>query len=254
MAVMDEFKEERDAVKNGPLKQKLRYFLDYYKWHFIISICAISMMITFIYQIATYKDTAFTAVMMNAYSRTEEGVYEQEYAAYAGIDLAKYNILFDTSIFISDEYSHDVTSASAQKLTTLSGASALDVMVTDTDSFQVYANLGSFHDLRSFLSEEQLAGYEPYFYYVDKKTMDEIAAANDTMDDTFVPTYPDPAKPDEMTEPIPVGIYLDHCEKLLNSYDFSGEQDSDMHVVVGVYTNTQHADHAMKFIDFIFEE
>ena len=33
MAVMDEFKEEREALKNGTPKQKLAYFWYYYKWH-----------------------------------------------------------------------------------------------------------------------------------------------------------------------------------------------------------------------------
>ena len=33
MAVMDEFKEEREALKRGTPKQKLAYFWYYYKWH-----------------------------------------------------------------------------------------------------------------------------------------------------------------------------------------------------------------------------
>ena len=35
MAVMDEFKEEREALKRGTPKQKLAYFWYYYKWHVI---------------------------------------------------------------------------------------------------------------------------------------------------------------------------------------------------------------------------
>ena len=41
MAVMDEFKEEREALKRGTPKQKLAYFWYYYKWHVIISVIII---------------------------------------------------------------------------------------------------------------------------------------------------------------------------------------------------------------------
>ena len=36
MPVMDEFREERETIKNGTFKQKWQYFCDYYKWHVII--------------------------------------------------------------------------------------------------------------------------------------------------------------------------------------------------------------------------
>jgi len=43
MAVMDEFKEEREALKRGTPKQKLAYFWYYYKWHVIISVMIIGI-------------------------------------------------------------------------------------------------------------------------------------------------------------------------------------------------------------------
>ena len=51
MPVMDEFKEERESLKNGTPKQKLTYFWDYYKWHVIVAIVAIIVVVTFIQQI-----------------------------------------------------------------------------------------------------------------------------------------------------------------------------------------------------------
>ena len=66
MAVMDEFKEEREALKNGTPKQKLAYFWYYYKWHVIISIVVIAMVGSFIYQYVNRKDTAFEAVLLYA--------------------------------------------------------------------------------------------------------------------------------------------------------------------------------------------
>ena len=48
MAVMDEFKEEREALKNGTPKQKLAYFWYYYKWHVIISLVVIILIVSFV--------------------------------------------------------------------------------------------------------------------------------------------------------------------------------------------------------------
>ena len=45
MAVMDEFKEEREALKNGTPRQKLAYFWYYYKWHVIIALVVIIMIV-----------------------------------------------------------------------------------------------------------------------------------------------------------------------------------------------------------------
>ena len=65
MPVMDEFREEREALKHGTLKEKLSYFVYYYKWHVIVSVCAIAAVAVLASQILTRKDTAFYAAMVN---------------------------------------------------------------------------------------------------------------------------------------------------------------------------------------------
>lgn len=59
MAVMDEFKEEREALKNGTPRQKLAYFWYYYKWHVIIALVVIIMIVSFIKQLTDRKDPLF---------------------------------------------------------------------------------------------------------------------------------------------------------------------------------------------------
>lgn len=256
MAVMDEFKEEREALKNGTFKEKLSYFWDYYKWYVIGTICIVLFVGSFVHQIVTRKDTAFNAVMLNAstmFPLETQDPYELEFAEYADIDLNEYDIFFDTSIRIDENLIDENAYTSVQKLAVYTAAGDLDVMVTDTDSFRKYANSYTFHDLREFLNAEQIAKYEPYFYYVDQKVVDEIDAANDALDDTYVPVYPDPTKPEEMETPIPVGIYLSNCDNLRENYYFRGEEGPAEHVVVGVYCNTKHADNVIKFLEYAFE-
>lgn len=257
MAVMDEFKEERAALKNGTFKEKLSYFWDYYKWYVIGTICVVAFVGSFVHQIVTKKETAFYAVMLNASTMAPleaDDPYALEYAEYAGIDSDEYDIFFDTSFRIIENSLDENTYSSVQKLAVYTAASDLDVMITDTDSFQKYANSYTFYDLRDFLSAEQIAKYEPYFYYVDQKIVDEIELANSKLDDSYVPVYGDPTKPEEMSTPIPVGIYLDDNAKLRENYYFRAEEGAAEHVVMGVYCNTTRADNVNKFLDFVFQK
>lgn len=250
MPLMDEFKEERAALKNGTPKEKISYFFYYYKWHTVAVIAVTLFIISFVYQFATQKETAFYAVMMNAAAMTDGTEYSRAFGDYAEINLNKNEFLFDTSIRTNAmDIIGDVNYTSLQKLTVYTAAAELDAMITDTDSFQKYANSYTFYDLRDILTEEQVAEYKPYFYYVDWTTVEAIETANASLDTSYVPTYKDPTKPEEMEQPVPVGIYLNSCEDLLNNFYFSGED-----VVMGVYGNTTRLDTTIKYIDFLMED
>lgn len=249
MAVMDEFKEQRELIKNGTSKQKLIYFWDYYKWYVIIPIVAVILLFSLIHHIVTQKDNAFYAVLLNAAVITEDLQHASTFTDYAGIDTDEYETYFDTSIQIHSDSGSEADYTSMEKLMIYTATGDLDVMVTDMGSFQLYANNSSFYDLRDILSEDQIAKYEHLFYYVDQKIVDELQAASDNLDASYVPVYPDPGKPEEMETPIPVGINVGTCQSLITDYNFWGED-----VMIGVYANTNHLETALKYIDFLLEE
>ena len=58
MAVMDEFREEREALKNADAKTKWQYFLDYYKWYVIGGAAVLAFVISMIHSALTAKDNA----------------------------------------------------------------------------------------------------------------------------------------------------------------------------------------------------
>lgn len=250
MAVMDEFKQERESLKNAGFKKKLSYFTYYYKWHVIAGILVILGVASIIYEMATHKDTAFYAVMMNATEIEEPAAeFNGGFLEYAGIDTNEYETIFDTSIRVDNTNAglSDVTVTSTEKLMVYVAAAEIDVMVTDSASIEKYANSSSFYDLRDILSEEQAALYEPYFYYVDFEDVRALEEAQSNLDDTYKPVFDDPAKPEDMAEPVPVGLYINNA-KLQEAYYFRGED-----VVVSVYSNTRHLDAALKYIDFLMQ-
>jgi hypothetical protein len=252
MAVMDEFKDERSKMKDAPFKQRLAYFWDYYKWYVIGGLAGIIIVCVFVHDIVSQKTHLLSAALLNTSAYLDSSVseeYEERFLDELGVDKKKYDISMDTSFYLSFE-NMDTTSASTiEKLSAYIAATMLDVMAADDTTFYKYANNGTLCDIREFLSEEQIEKYTPYFYYVDEKVVEQVQYADEQMDDSLRPEIPDPAKPELMEEPVPVGIYVDSCTEFLDTYDFTGAD----HVVIGVISNAPHTETIPLFIDYIFE-
>ena len=251
MPVMDEFREEREALKHGTPKEKFAYFMDYYKWHTVVAVAAIIFVISLVTQIVTRKDTVFYASMISGTELESAEAYKQAFAEYISVDLNKNEILFDTSVRISSDNASQYTSdsmASKEKLLVYIASGEVDVFVTAPEILEQYAYNSFFLDLRTLLSQEQLEKYEPYFYYVDQAVIDEMAAAQDAMDLDYAPVYPDPADLSTMRDPIPVGIYIKNADSLRESYYYASDE-----LVVGVVANSKRPETASSFIDFVLQ-
>lgn len=249
MAVMDEFKKEREMMKSRTPKEKFAYFWDYHKWHVIGTAAVLIFVISYIHNVVTAKDTAFYAVLINSVSVEDTDPYMQEYAEYAGIDLEEYDILFDSSMVIQKDTNDEMSYTYMQKLMAYTAAAELDAMITGDETFRQYAYNENFHDLRNILTAEQLEKYEPYFYYIDYKIVEETEKAIDEWDESYVPDYPDSTNPDVMEQPIPVGIYVDSSAKLKEYYGFAEGIG-----VLGIYGNTQRLENTLKYLDFVMQE
>lgn len=251
MPVMDEFKEEREALKHGTPKEKFAYFMDYYKWHVVIAAAAIVFVVSLVTQILTRKDTVFYAAMINGAELETAEEFKQAFAEYASLDLEENDILFDTSVRISandtSSYNSDAM-ASNEKLMVYVASGEVDVFVTDPGTLLQYAYNEFFLDLRTLLTPEQISAYEPYFYYADQAVIDEIKAAQDAMDLDYVPVYPDSSDPDAMKDPVPIGIRLTDSSSLRENFYYTSED-----LIVGVVTNSKRPETASKFIDFLLQ-
>lgn len=250
MAVMDEFREEREALKHGTPKEKLLYFWCYYKWYVIGIIAVIAFAGSLIYEITSQKEEMFYAAVLNSLELDGAAAHQQNFADYAEIDTNKYSVSFDSTMHISFTTMDETSMTSTEKLMVYIAAAQLDVIIAGENIFEHYADGDTFYDLRDILSEEQLNKYEPYFYYVDRPLVEQIAEAEKNLDNTFDPEIPDPTKPELMEDPIPVGIFVDSCEGLAAGY-YNTEQDR---AVLGVLQNVPHLENTLKYIDFLFEQ
>lgn len=248
MPVMDEFKEERAALKNGTPKEKLSYFWCYYKWHVVAAAAIIGFVVSMAVSILNSKENALYAAIVNTVELPPAAEYPAAFAEYAGIDTQTYDILFDTTMRFGDSMDQD-TLASSQKLMTYLAAGELDVFVGDDTAINQYAYNETFYDLRDILTAEQLEQYEPYFYYLDQTLLDALNEAKNSpdYDYTSFTQRPDPKDPGAMDQPVPVGLYLNTAASFLESYYYSGD------VVLAVPVNSDRLENALKFIDYVLQ-
>ncbi len=252
MAVMDEFRKEREALRHGTLRQKFQYFMDYYKWPVIGGTAALCCAGSLIYHFFAYQETAFYAALLNSAQLQPSESYAAAFMEYAGLPSSKGKALFDSSFSItfdssSPEAADEVYYSSREKLNLMITVGELDAIVSNDELFGHLANSGIFRDLRTCLTPEQQESYAPYFYYVDKPLMEQIMLAESNMNDFFQPALPDPFCPERMEEPVPVGIRVEADEKLAESFYVRGEGI----VVAGIVTNAPHPDIAAKYLEYL---
>ena len=249
MAVMDEFKNERDSIKNGTLKQKISYFWCYYKWHVICSVLALVAIISLVHSIVTRKDVAFYAVMLNGFDGGTAQEYASDVADFFNLDTEEYTVLFDTSMYIDYNSRDQRTMTSAQKLMVYLTAADLDVVISDTASLQHYSYIDTFMDLRELLSPEQLEKYQYRFYYIDRRVIEAKNSA-DEADVAYMFDYPeDPTDPSTMADPVPVGIYVDDQADFTENFLYERKD-----LVLAAVSNTKRPEMVREYIDYIFEK
>lgn len=250
MPVMDEFRKEREALKHGTPKEKFSYFMDYYKWHVIITVCVIIVAAVFIKQILERRDTVFYVAMINGVDTFEESDPDP-FVQYSGIDTGKSAVIYDTSMFIDFNSLDQISIDSAQKFVVYLSAAEMDVVISGGDIIRKYAHNETFYDLREFLTEEQIREYEPYFYYMDNAVVEQINTAQDAFDYEFIPEYPDPRHPENMKQPVPVGIYVTDCPNLTERFYFANGGSG---VILSVVKNSARPEITSQYIDFLMKD
>ncbi|MBR1476456.1 MAG: hypothetical protein IJ608_00645 [Lachnospiraceae bacterium] len=224
MAAMDEFKKERESIKNAPLKEKISYFFDYYKIHTIVVLVTLIFALMFIHERVTAKDYVLEAALLNAspYSATDD--FKNSFMEYAMIDTDKQDVSFDVSYEIAFDVMTTANIASSEKLTAMIAARQLDVIIAHTDLIDRYAYSDAFNSLGEIFSAEELDALSPYLYYIDRDIELEIEKIDETVAvENRLKTVPKGNEPEKMTSPVPIGIYVDENAEFAASYPFYEE-------------------------------
>ena len=248
MPVMDEFKEEREKMKSQPLKKRLSYFWTYYKWYVLGGTLALIVAISFIVQIVTKKEEALFGIVVNASSYGKDREFASSFMEYAGIAPDKYEVTFHSALSLTEQMSQDAVNT-RELIMVYTASGDMDVAIMDTLAFESYAYSELFLDLSVVLSEELFSSLEGRIYYKDNATAGEFNAALDAGESTEDIVFPDPFKPEDMKEPIPIGIDISDCEVLEDAYYYPNKP-----VLLGLPATSGRTNMAIKFIEFLFAQ
>ena len=259
MALMDEFREERDKIKNAPLKTKIGYIVDYYKWPIIGVVAAVIIITSFIYNQVTKKEDALNGMLINTTRYGSTYSVEQYESLYFDIlqtlnlDPKEYQIELNTSVSLSLSGNSSVSYYDSQSLTVLMtrvGAETIDFLTGNISTMQNLAYRGYLEDLTNLLSEEDYLKYEPYFLYIDNAIIKELQENTSFSDDETLIEYPDCDKPETMKEPIPVMIDMSECKVLPEIYN----HPEDEALVFGITINAPHVENTTLFLEYLMKQ
>ncbi len=262
MAAMDEFREEREAIKHGTWKQKLEYFWDYYKIHTLVTAAVLIFVVSMIYNHITATEPVLDGIFLNAYSQKDSAstfTLMDDFAKAQKIDLKEYHVDSQQLAHISvqeqqenaniDSTAASTANTSLQVIMTKTSAEVLDFIVGNHASMQEFAYGEYFIDLSEILSEEQYKQYEPYFLYIDMAVLERIREANNSMEKDSSISVPKSTSPEDLEDPIPVLIDLSQCQKLMEAYGYEPKN-----LAIGVIANSKHQEMALNFVDYLMSE
>jgi hypothetical protein len=261
MPVMSEFQAERDTIKTAPFKKKMEYVWEYYKWPIIIGSFIILSVASFIITKLTEKELTYYVCMLNAAEIPDEGYitlstsgqrHGTNFLTQIGLDPEEYEVVTDSSIYIDPDASDEYTYQAAQKFYTYISTGQIDAIITDETSINRYAYLEYLHDLRGFLTPQQLEQYKDRLFYIDTKTIEE---RNDFFNnpENFEAGkefyYPDPTDYESMEDPIPVGIFVTGCKELTDKYAFREKS-----IVLGFSIKSERPETGIQYLDFLMSD
>lgn len=255
--VIDEIREQQRKTRDMTAKGKWEYFWEYYRVQTIVVIFVIIMVATLIRDIVTSKDYIFNCIMMNSYQLAAEPL-ETSFAEYAGLDLKEYDCYIDTSTSLSLTTYDQYNMATVQKLMAQLQSGDLDVIVFNSEIFNTYSLNGMFLDLRTVMSEEELARYEDQLYYVDyAEIVRKEEAERESYDMAELPVDVDVAAeteahrhPETMEDPMPIGVFLTDTPFVEKSGCYAREAEP----ILGIVTTSERSNIAIQYLDFLWDD
>lgn len=235
---------EWKKMKDQPLKARLAYFWDYYKWPTIVILLVIVALTYTAVNLMTRKEDAISGTLINSTMPMEDPAFLQEFCDAVGINTRKQTVSLVTGLSL-DSIDPSMGYMTYQRIHAGIAAQETDFLIADADALNWcgYDSTRMLMDLRKVFTSEQLTALEGKIFYIDGKFLErDFVAEGDTV------TYPSPFAPEEMTNPIPVGIDIRSCTEFLDSY-YSTKQPLYFAVVV----NAPHLDRTLQFFNYIME-
>jgi hypothetical protein len=239
----DASRTEREKLRDLHGKKKLEYIWDYYKLPITLSVCAIALLIYFIYGRLHQKDDILYVTVANIELSTEQSnqLSDGFLEDFLGLDSSKYNVLMDTNLSLVDEENSidsQAEYASQVKIVATAASGQQDVLLLNEYAFTSLSKNGYFVDLDEFLSSNDPELYEK----VKTLFCESELVLEDNSDETIL----DPTLEYEaVTEKHPYGLLLSNTEI------FDEASDSD-DLYLAVSSNAAHPQTCLEYLRYLY--
>lgn len=247
MTILEHIKKEHAKIKERPKEERWHYFWDYYKWHLVVVVLVIAMLVQGVVGIINRKEVVFSGALLNCMIAIDDDAFLQGFYDYTGIDAKQQEAAFYTDIILTDKNTKSDI-GSIQRILAGMATQEMDFVVGQPKNFKLcaYNTARMFVDLREFLDEDTLKQYAHLLYYIDGAVLKKLSVpVGESVDPNI--TFPDPTKPEGMEDPIPVGIDISDRKAFQQAYYFP-----DTTLYLGIAANTPRTELMKQFIDYLF--
>ena len=266
MAVMDEFREEREKLKNASPEKKWKYFKDYYLMWVIVVVVILAIAVPILWSVIFHKEEALHVCMINFVG--DDNAQDDIVSSFmdmSGTDRKKKNIVIDTTIFISSK-SRSESAVSADT------ADGMQMSEGNADTSDISVQSSADGTVSENDEDYSVMDTVKYGYEDEQKlavltvtgTCDLIITGEDLFTQFMAQGYFSPLSEiysetqlqtlaDEgrllYQDGEAVGIYMDDAPVLKSSYYYNGE--GTPRIAAGYLANSSHKELAAVFIDFL---
>lgn len=248
MKFFAKIKQGFQEIRQLPKEERWSYFWDYYKWHTVVTLLVIVLLVQGILGMVNQKDTVFSGFVLNAKIGVEDEAFLEGFYDLTGIDSKTQQAAFYTDLILTGENrKNDITTI--QRIMASISIQDGDLIISTGNGFHVCAYNTSriFCDLRDFLDAETLEKLSDRLYYIDGAVQDELDKPVGEFVDPYAIEYPDPRKPETMKNPIPVGIDVSDRKELMDAYYLK-----DSTAYLGIMVNTPRPELCRQLIEYLF--
>ena len=240
MKISEYISSEKEKMKKRTPKERMSYFWDYYKWYVIIGLIAFLLVVHTAVTFINAKEPVLYGILIDGIQPVEQPEILQTFYDANGIDTDKQEIVLQTGLSLNSSLP-SVTQTFYQRIHAGIGSKETDFLMGYGYAISqcAYDSSHMLADLRDVFSPETLARLEGCLYYIDGSVWNAIKQSP-----TKEFEIPDPHKPQNMADPIPVAIDISICNEFVSAFYSLAEP-----VYVAVTINAPHPELTVRFIE-----
>lgn len=233
MSLRDEIRaENKKNFENMNTGDKIRHFWHYYKFHVLVAVAVIALVVYFILHSTVFRDKplAFSVYALNSnYTVTDDNglvdAFINEFALSEGIDTEEYQVLMNASVSYDPSSISNYDMAIDMKLASEGKDGDIDILIGTPEQLELFVTNGFYtKQLDEYLPEELLTQLDEeglvYYYTVE---------GSDTKH--------------------PIGIRIAGAARI----QALGLYNEDTDAILSIVSYSEHTDTAVAFIRYLFE-